>query len=202
MSERAAQRRSVRREQLLDAARELMTEKGIANVKVSDITECAGAAKGTFYLYFNSKADVVTALWDRFVGDFVKKTNTLIASHEDLSWKQLARVVIEALIDYDLEHQDLHRLMAESARTDALGEFWDADQQVIEQLADGIRAGVAAGEFNVSDPDLAAAFVYHGTDGILLGAALKSEQVERDRLVEGITQYVYRTLGVTDGDCP
>ncbi|OUM84591.1 TetR/AcrR family transcriptional regulator [Caldibacillus debilis] len=47
---------------ILTAGRKVLAEKGFENTKVSDIVERAGVAKGTFYLYFPSKFDLVLAL--------------------------------------------------------------------------------------------------------------------------------------------
>ena len=43
---------------LLRAASQLFTEKGFSNTTVADIVDCAGLAKGTFYLYFKDKFDL------------------------------------------------------------------------------------------------------------------------------------------------
>lgn len=43
---------------LFDAALELFTTKGFSKTTISDISEKAGVAKGTFYLYFNDKYDL------------------------------------------------------------------------------------------------------------------------------------------------
>src|SRR5215472_17408382 len=48
-----------RRAALLQAAREVLAEKGYEATKVSDIVARAGAAQGTFYLYFPSKLSLV-----------------------------------------------------------------------------------------------------------------------------------------------
>jgi len=47
-----------KRESLLNTAFKMFTTKGINKTSVSDITENAGVAKGTFYLYFKDKYDI------------------------------------------------------------------------------------------------------------------------------------------------
>ena len=44
---------------LRDAAYELFTSIGVHNTKIDDIVKNAGVAKGTFYLYFKDKYDLV-----------------------------------------------------------------------------------------------------------------------------------------------
>ena len=56
-----------RRQDLLDAGEKVFLEKGVAGATVEDITSCAGVAKGTFYLYFASKDDLLNALREHSV---------------------------------------------------------------------------------------------------------------------------------------
>ena len=44
---------------LISAGLELIKEKGFDAINVEDITKKAGVAKGTFYVYFKRKEDIV-----------------------------------------------------------------------------------------------------------------------------------------------
>src|SRR5215210_7257384 len=46
----------VRREQILDAAERVLVERGLATTTMADVAGAAAVAKGTVYLYFESKA--------------------------------------------------------------------------------------------------------------------------------------------------
>jgi AcrR family transcriptional regulator len=54
----AAKKRE-KRERLCEAAATLFRVRGAASTAVEDIVRRAGVAKGTFYLYFHSKADIL-----------------------------------------------------------------------------------------------------------------------------------------------
>ena len=60
--------RTARRAELTSAAARVFAERGVANTAVSDIVKAAGVAQGTFYLYFDSKDDVVLAVVEQ-IGD-------------------------------------------------------------------------------------------------------------------------------------
>ena len=47
-------------ERLVNAAREIMFSRGLADMTVQDITEAADVGKGTFFNYFQSKEHVVS----------------------------------------------------------------------------------------------------------------------------------------------
>ena len=50
------------KQQLYRCALELFREKGYDRVSVDEIVRKAGTAKGTFYIYFSSKADIITEM--------------------------------------------------------------------------------------------------------------------------------------------
>lgn len=55
---KAAIKKQQKERALLNAAFNLFLKNGIRNTSISDITEKAGVAKGTFYLYFKDKFDI------------------------------------------------------------------------------------------------------------------------------------------------
>lgn len=55
-------KKTVRRTELLEAARTVLAEKGFEAATISEIVARAGVAQGTFYLYFHSKFSIVVAL--------------------------------------------------------------------------------------------------------------------------------------------
>ncbi len=50
------------KQQLYRCAVELFREKGYDQVSVDEIVKKAGTAKGTFYIYFSAKADIITEM--------------------------------------------------------------------------------------------------------------------------------------------
>ena len=52
---------------------------------IEHITSAAGVAKGTFYLYFSSKDDVLAALADRFAQKLLERIKTAVAEKPALT---------------------------------------------------------------------------------------------------------------------
>ncbi|MFZ0529832.1 MAG: TetR/AcrR family transcriptional regulator, partial [Propionicimonas sp.] len=69
MSPRPRVDRAAKRAELAGAAARVFDERGVAGTAVSDIVRAAGVAQGTFYLYFDSKDDVVLAVAEQFVSE-------------------------------------------------------------------------------------------------------------------------------------
>ena len=62
---RDQRRRLRRRQRLIDAARQVIAEKGVANFTVADVTEAADMAVGSFYTYFPDKQALLEAtIWE------------------------------------------------------------------------------------------------------------------------------------------
>lgn len=66
----------VRREELLDAALELCRTQGFENLRVEQLVQAAGVAKGTFYHHFVSKDALLEALVQRFGDALFDHLNT------------------------------------------------------------------------------------------------------------------------------
>lgn len=50
------------KKKLINAAKEIICEKGLVNTSISEITNACGVANGTFYTYFKKKEDIIFAL--------------------------------------------------------------------------------------------------------------------------------------------
>lgn len=59
---KAEENKKIKRTALLSHAFSLFVNNGIANTSISDITNKAGVAKGTFYFYFRDKEDLIEKL--------------------------------------------------------------------------------------------------------------------------------------------
>jgi AcrR family transcriptional regulator len=55
-------RKDARPSELLDAALDLFVEKGFTATRSEEVAARAGVSKGTLYLYFPSKEDLLTAV--------------------------------------------------------------------------------------------------------------------------------------------
>ncbi|MEU7063838.1 TetR/AcrR family transcriptional regulator [Streptomyces sp. NPDC046161] len=64
-SGRPPRRREHTRERLLDAAGRVLVEQGYAKTSIEDMCAAAGYTRGAFYSNFESKPDLVLALFDR-----------------------------------------------------------------------------------------------------------------------------------------
>ena len=63
--EQYAKIREDKRNQIMDAALELFSNEGYHNTSISEIARSAGISKGLMYNYFDSKEDLITAIFEK-----------------------------------------------------------------------------------------------------------------------------------------
>lgn len=73
-----------RRAQILDAARMEFARHGVGETTVEDIARAAGVAKGTVYLYYRSKDEILKQLLDRDLTELREETLPSIQAPGDL----------------------------------------------------------------------------------------------------------------------
>src|SRR5947209_12823273 len=65
---------------ILQAAEEVLTEKGYYETSIDEIAARVGIAKGTVYLHFPSKEDLVVAIFERDMHKLVELVDTKAAA--------------------------------------------------------------------------------------------------------------------------
>jgi AcrR family transcriptional regulator len=73
-----------RKSEILTAATKVFAEKGYRGASVSDINDAAGIARGTFYLYFESKKDVFVELIESYFTEYGRILNDFRQKQESL----------------------------------------------------------------------------------------------------------------------
>jgi AcrR family transcriptional regulator len=184
-----------RRQDILDAAVRVFAEKGIPRTTVSDIAGAAGVAKGTFYLYFNSKEELLGALKERFVDEILEHTASFAERVGREDWWALVDAAIESFVDFMGDHRSIIQIMVQEGITpETSPQFAECERKVDEVFAAGIRAGVEAGAFRTGDPELTARFLHHALDGALTRAILYEDRFDRQRLVAGAQEMARKAL--------
>jgi TetR/AcrR family transcriptional repressor of nem operon len=183
----------VRREQILDAAQQVLLRRGPAAATMADVAEAASLAKGTVYLYFASKAELLAGLRARFFERFTATLAEQPAAESGAPPPFAARIreLVAASYDFALANHELHHVLFHEAGLGEHGTFARARAAVAKL----VEAGAASGELDVPDPELATDFVLHGLHGILV-AATHRPRSDRRRLVEAVTRLVCGALGV------
>lgn len=114
-----AARRAGTRQQIIDAAVELIADQGFTATSVDDIAAAAGVAKGSVYYNFGSKSDVFEAA---LAGGLERLTSTLQAARAGLEGKEALVALIAELLEQIRMHPNFAKLLA--AEVFRVGREW------------------------------------------------------------------------------
>ena len=94
---------SRRREEVLNATWELLTEVGYERVRIADIAQRAGTSTGTIHYYFKTKEEVLAAAFHYAVADSRRRSEEALAGLSD-PWERFV-----ALIEAHVPRSDVRK---------------------------------------------------------------------------------------------
>jgi AcrR family transcriptional regulator len=138
-AERAADVRRL----IFDAAAQVIGEHGYANASVTKITELAGIAQGTFYLYFESRQSLFDELVTKVGRDIM--TNMGKAVHGAKNFYEVEEKGYRGFFEYLRSHPALFRVLndAEVAAPEAYRQYLDS---MVERYITSLQRSVAERE--------------------------------------------------------
>ena len=184
----------LRRDDILQAARLLFIAKGITATTIEQIAQQADVAKGTFYLYFSSKEQVVAALREAYVAQFVAQLDSAVAGVEAGDWRGKLSAWTKATVYAYLEDVPLHDVVFHDPSQSYRAPQKD-ENPVASRLAEIFIAGNRAGAWRIDDPNFAAVFVFFGMHGSIDEVIAKEPKVNRSRLAKRIERMCLRVVG-------
>lgn len=143
-----------KRAAILDAATAVFAERGFFNAQVADIARGAGIAAGTVYLYFRSKDEILTSIFDRTMKEAIAEGRAALADEADPveRLRRIARLHLTRMgrdrslaVVFQVELRQTTKFM-ERFSTTGLRDYLKLIQQTIEdgQTRGAFRAGVSA----------------------------------------------------------
>jgi AcrR family transcriptional regulator len=153
-------RKEARPAELLEAALALFVEKGFAATRSEEVARAAGVSKGTLYLYFPSKEELLKAVIQHFLGTEIETGVQEAAAAEGPTAQVMETLLVTWWTRvYEGPASGVFKLVITEVRNfPEIGEFW-IERVVAPGLAivSGLlRRGVERGEFAVDDIESAA----------------------------------------------
>lgn len=96
-----------RKEEILEAALDIFAEKGYFNSRVAEIVEEVGIAKGTFYLYFNSKKELFLEMINRYEVLIEKNIDLEVLQDDQVSLEDKLRKITQNYFEFYLKNKKL-----------------------------------------------------------------------------------------------
>jgi AcrR family transcriptional regulator len=181
----------VRRRQLLDAASEVILEKGFDAMTVSEVAARAGVGKGTVYLYFDSKTALLLGVRDRYWDRMIEVVEEALGDGDARPWVERLDRLVEDVVAFMVDEMDLYHRLLQSGAT-LSGRPLDEFTALINAFLSG---AAQAGEFDVADPALSANFLVGAFNST--GPKITHLQEDHRRAVITVLKTLFRrTVGV------
>jgi AcrR family transcriptional regulator len=152
---RSARKRALNRQKLIEAATELMAKGGPSALTVTAVTELADLGIGTFYNYFDSREQIITAVIMEAMESMGQRLDTLTREMEDPAemFSVSLRHLVGTAVSDPLWGWLLVRLgVAQKELMNILGPRAERD----------LQKGIDAGRFAIPDLPVATAIYFGG----------------------------------------
>lgn len=177
------------REAILDATERLLARYGYRKMTVEDIAREVGVGKGTIYLHFSSKEEIVLSHVDRIVERVKERLWAIARSEASAATRIRLMLLTRVLFRFDsIQHytQSLNDLLA-ALRPGLLARravYFDEEAQIFAQV---LNEGLESDEFQFGDALTAAYGMLHATNSLLPYSLSTTELGEREEVMERAT---------------
>jgi TetR/AcrR family transcriptional regulator len=148
-------RKAERPSELLDAALQLFVEKGFAATKTEDIAHRAGVSKGTLYLYYTSKEDLLREVISQRVSTRVAEGMARMAAHPGPASELMRTLLVDWWVQtLESDASGVFKLVVSEVRNfPEIAELWtrEVTSPGAQLIGSIIERGIDAGEFRRVD---------------------------------------------------
>jgi AcrR family transcriptional regulator len=187
------------RERLLRAAQELIEEGGYGAASVAAIAERAGVAAGTLYRHFDSKQELFVEV---FRAVCAREERAMRAASVEMASESHVEALEQVLATF-AERALRNPRLAWALIAEPVDPLVDAERLAYREryaalIAEGLQAGIAAGELPEQNVRLTAALV-GGCGEALVGplSPLAGARPSSDEIVVALRTFVSRAVGAS-----
>jgi AcrR family transcriptional regulator len=191
-----------RRAEILEAALALFSSKGFHDTTMEEVANSAGVAKGTIYLYFQSKEHLLLALKRDFMQGLTDAVANIVAEAiEDLEagkatdYRDIIDAIFEAVVDYHTKRRDaVEVVVRQSPSPDLVNEALELERDYLALVTSAFRTGMEYGLVHTEDPEMTAHLITAAIRDNIATCLCYGEPADLDRLVEASKQMLYKAL--------
>ena len=182
------------RQAIIKAGIRIFIDKGVSETTVRDIIRSTGLASGTFYNYFNSKEEVLVAIFDDFakeIGRTVRDDNV-----EPKNFEEFLRIKLTRFFKFVSSKPEIFMIM--SNNHNLVNNFSINTPQIIleiDYLKEEINDYIKKGVFPNFDVDLFALVVRPITDS-LAQEMMSQKKIDINKYTEKCIKFLTKGLGV------
>jgi AcrR family transcriptional regulator len=198
---RAEKQRKLRRQQVLDAARTVFSQHGYHATSIDDLIEAAGIARGTFYLYFESKRAIFDELLDGLFATLASTVHRIDVSPGAPPPVEQMNATVDLVFRTLVENRETARLLLrEAVGIDAefdqkLNDFYGRLESLIVRA---VTTGIEMGLVRQLDPKVVARCILGAAKEVVHDAFVQNdpEKVDVQRLGRELIAFTLKGLFV------
>ena len=181
----------------MDAALDVIVNKGYSDCRMDDIVAKANLSKGAIYWYYKSKKEIFLALISHWVNNFGVTLNQIV--EEDLAASTQLKELFRFFLDAYSENPHVFKAELEFwALLNRDSDFHEKTRKVyhesLELIEDIIEQGVAAGEFKNLDVKVAALSIMVNVEGIVWFSLFDANGVSAQHYFDTISDFILAGL--------
>ncbi|MEO8382076.1 MAG: TetR/AcrR family transcriptional regulator [Acidobacteriota bacterium] len=157
-----------------EATMRVIARKGMAAATMQEIADEAGVAKGTIYLYFRDRDELVETTFDGAIKQLMSEIDAVI--DREMPFEEKIRGIMAAQLAFFGANREFFRLYLSLRMPEGPSERQRRQKQTChpqyrvraQRLADVLRTAMEAGEIEQVDPYRLALFIIEGSTAIIL----------------------------------
>jgi TetR/AcrR family transcriptional regulator, fatty acid metabolism regulator protein len=183
-----------RKQSICEAAMRVVARKGMKDVTVQDIADEAGVAKGTIYIYFDSRDEILSRTMENATASLVNKLG--LACQECRGFRETLERRVRTQIKHFDDNRDFFRLylaMAEPFGERRLKQH-PTYQTYLGQLQKLVTEAIARGEIRTANVERLSIAISSVIRDIILHRMIEREPPPLDQDVQFAVDFVMRGI--------
>jgi AcrR family transcriptional regulator len=178
-----------------EATMRVIARKGMAAATMQEIAEEAGVAKGTIYLYFRDRDELVEKTFESAMSQLHARVDA--ALELDVPFEEKLRSMLGAVSGFFGENREFFRLYISMRFPEGNAQQQRRQKRTcqpqyqtrVERIAAVLRQAMDRGEISVTDPRRLALFIIEGSNAVIIERVM-SETPPSDDDVDFLTRTI------------
>jgi AcrR family transcriptional regulator len=191
-----------RRSEILEAALHLFSSKGFHDTTMEEVANAAGVAKGTIYLYFQSKEHLLLALKRDFMQGLTDAVANIVADAieqleggKGTDYRDIIDDIFDSVVEYHTTRRDaVEVVVRQSPSPDLVNEALELERDYLGLITSAFKTGMEYGLVHTEDPEMTAHLITAAIRDNIATSLCYGEPADLDRLVEASKQMLYKAL--------
>jgi len=179
-----------------DAAMRVIARKGMASTTMQEIADEAGVAKGTIYLYFRDRDELVEKTFESAMSQLHARVDA--ALELDLPFAEKLRAMLGAVSGFFRENREFFRLYISMRFPEGNPQQQRRQKRTcqpqyqtrVQRIAEVLREAMDRGEIGVTDPRRLALFIIEGSNAVIIERVMSETPASADDDVDFLTDTI------------